>query len=319
MVGTLALTWYKTAPSNIALIKYMGKLNTSSNLPTNASLSYTLAHLTTAVKLSLSNNAADHWQPFEGDENFQLNAGSQQRFLAHLAMLKKQYQFTGSFLVQSRNNFPLGCGLASSASSFAALTACALSALTELTQQKAATIQQQAQLSRLGSGSSCRSFYQPWCLWQQEQVEPLTLPYQKLIHQVVIISDVEKTISSSQAHKMVLSSPAFEGRIERVEHRLNALIQALQQENWSEAFQYVWDEFIDMHQLFQTAADPFDYMTKPCRNLLKQLQDFWMLHGNGPLVTMDAGPNIHLLYRPQDVELKQKFEHQYLEGKFHVL
>ena len=59
--------WLATAPANIALIKYMGKLDSNNNLPSNASLSYTLKNLVTKVSLELSNNAQDSWEPLITD------------------------------------------------------------------------------------------------------------------------------------------------------------------------------------------------------------------------------------------------------------
>lgn len=40
-----------SAPSNIALIKYMGKTDAVSNKPTNVSISYTLDELKTFVRM----------------------------------------------------------------------------------------------------------------------------------------------------------------------------------------------------------------------------------------------------------------------------
>ena len=55
-----------SAPSNIALIKYMGKQNSSSNVPTNASLSYTLENLRTTVRMDAISGDKDQWAPLEG-------------------------------------------------------------------------------------------------------------------------------------------------------------------------------------------------------------------------------------------------------------
>lgn len=313
------MKWSTTAPSNIALIKYMGKTDLSKNLPANASLSYTLDSLTTKVELQTTDKAKDQWQPFKEQPEFKLNQKAQARFLEHLQFLKDHFQYTGNFIVSSKNNFPLGCGLASSASSFAALTKCAVMALSELTNTAKAPIQLQAMLSRQGSGSSCRSFFSPWAHWHANSVEEIKLPYEKLLHQVIVLSDKEKTISSSLAHNLVTTSPAFDGRVQRAEQRLELLIAALNNNNWDSSFQHCWDEFIDMHNLFQTSSTPFDYMTDDCRALLKTLQQFWHKHGNGPIVTMDAGPNIHILYQTQDLELQQKFQQEHLQGKFNVI
>ena len=54
-----------SAPSNIALIKYMGKIAGSGNQPTNASLSYSLDHLRTIVQLEPIAGPEDRWAPLE--------------------------------------------------------------------------------------------------------------------------------------------------------------------------------------------------------------------------------------------------------------
>lgn len=295
----------------------MGKSDITVNLPTNASLSYTLDNLTSTVTLELTQDTKDSWQAF--DPTLTLSEQSQTRFLNHLNRLKAHFNYQGNFVVKSGNSFPFGCGLASSASSFAALTRCAVMALCELTQHTDMPVHKQAMLSRKGSGSSCRSFYSPWAKWQDNSVEQVALPYETLLHQVIVISNKEKSVSSSQAHKLVTSSPHFQGRIERAETHLAKLLEALAQKNWQASFDICWDEFIDMHQLFQTAQSPFDYMTDECHTALHLLQTFWQKYGNGPIVTMDAGPNIHLLYRPQDKSLKEQFEQDHLKGMFNVI
>ena len=49
------------------------------------------------------------------------------------------------------------------------------------------------------------------------------------------------------------------------------------------------------------------------------LQELWEQEGDGPIVTMDAGPNIHLLYRPEQQELALKFRQYKLLGNYDVI
>ena len=66
-----------------------------------------------------------------------------------------------------------------------------------------------------------------------------------------------------------------------------------------------WDEFMDMHQLFETSNPAFSYQLPACRQVLTELKAYWQAHGDGPLITMDAGSTIHLLYRPDQDTLAQ--------------
>lgn len=308
------MTWQYTAASNLALIKYMGKTDPARNLPSNASCSYALTNLTTTVSLSTITGRFDQW---DVNDSVTLSEASITRFLKHLQRIKDHFNYSGAFLVRSQNNFPQGVGLASSASSFAALTGCAGSALAELTKKNLLSIDEQAALSRLGSGSSCRSFYSPWAYWKEEKVCALETPYPVLLHQAVLINPQEKQVSSSEAHRRVQSSPYFLGRSARAEARLTDLLKALAQQNWTALYRICFEEFMDMHQLFETSDQPFSYLTQPTRDLLKALQSFWDTTGDGPLITMDAGETIHLLYRPDQADLRDRIQETFLRN-YHV-
>lgn len=313
--------WLAHAPANIALIKYMGKKDAYSNHPDNASLSYTLNNLLSTVRLEPIHTNEDIWQALDNGNGveFILSTQGQKKFLNHLARLKERFNYEGSFLVQSCNNFPHSSGMASSASSFAALTRCAAQALAELTQQENLSIEEQASISRLGSGSSCRSFHSPWVLWQEDKVMPIDLPYPEILHQVVVISSEKKEVSSSEAHQRVKTSKLYLTRSQRAQEHLKLLLDAFATRNWNSAYQICWDEFQDMHQLFHTCEQPFSYITEESCAVLNKLEQFWEAHGDGPLVTMDAGPNIHLLYRPDQKDMAAQFKKDYLLDHYDVL
>lgn len=301
-----------TAPSNIALIKYMGKVSSQQNQPVNSSLSYTLEHLRTAVVIEKVSEGFDQWDSLADPEfpfQVELSEAGRQRFLSHFKHLKEVWGIPGFYRVCSANNFPSDCGLASSASSFAALTL-ATAELAERTgdlatgeRGKSIDLQTLSQLSRKGSGSSCRSFFSPWAVWTQEGAQALDLPYRSLIHQAVVVESGKKSVSSSEAHQRVVSSDLFLGRSERAERRLDLLLKAMQLQNWTQCFEICWAEFWDMHCLFETSKPSFGYMKPESLAVLEIIRNEWEKSKDGPLVTMDAGANVHLLYRPEQKEL----------------
>ncbi len=325
-----------SAPSNIALIKYMGKqlsqTGVITNTPTNPSLSYTLESLRTYVSLqSIQDEKSDRWNRMAKEEvsipgssyfsSLELSEKSIQKFLKHLTYLKSEFQIEEVFEVRSANTFPSDAGLASSASSFAALTKCFFEWMQAQAPHK---IEQKAKhlggdvtlvdwmssLSRLGSGSSCRSFYTPWSVWDETGAHGFQSLYQKLDHLALVVSAEKKEVSSSQAHVMVLESPHFQGRVERAKNRMTRLCDLLQNsdlESWRESYQICWDEFHDMHDLFHTCPKPFRYMTSLSDQALTHIEKMWVATGDGPLVTMDAGPNIHFLFRPDQTHLKKMY------------
>lgn len=296
---------YKSS-SNIALIKYMGK--TESQLPINPSLSYTLDHLISGVELE--SFAEDVWEPLDGDEwmTLSMTQKEQERFLSFFKKLKRTFSLEGNFKICSGNNFPKSSGAASSASSFSALTKAVYHFSLQEGKTKPLSLEKLALISCQGSGSSCRSFFSPWCLWGGNKIQPLSLPYSQLHHDLILCSNEEKKIPSSSAHQRVRTSPYFEGRAERAEHRLNILIQNMKEQNWFRMKQVVEEEFKDMHHLFETSCPSFSYFTEKSRQVLKILDQFWMEKKDGPLITMDAGPHIHLLYHSDQMSLKKEVD-----------
>lgn len=301
-----------SAPSNIALIKYMGKLDAAQNTPCNTSLSYTLEHLRTFVQIKENANLKnDQWSPLVRQDlrPLVLSEKGQNKYLKYFNALKKEFGINSFFEIESANNFPSDCGLASSASSFAALTLVLYNWALEKNKIDAWSIEKLALVSKSGSGSSCRSFFSPWAEWSKNEIKPVDLSIINLKHQVILCDENIKLVSSTEAHQRVISSDLFLGRPERAEKRNFNLQGALKNNEWKSAFEICWNEFWDMHTLFHTAKPAFMYMNTESQNALTILLKFWHENNDGPLITMDAGSNIHLLYR----EDQQKIYHRMID------
>lgn len=307
-----------SAPSNIALIKYMGKLDQNSNVPTNSSLSLTLDELRTFVRITLKEELThDQWAPLKQDglQKIELSQKSIDRFLKHFQFLKNEWGIQKCFLIESANNFPSDCGLASSASSFAALTKAAVEMFQSLSPRADIGVVEQAEYSRQGSGSSCRSFFGPFALWHKEGVRPLEFPMSALLHQVIVVESGKKEVSSSEAHRRVSRSDLFQGRPERAEKRMSDLFEAFRNQDWKNAYEICWAEFWDMHALFETCHPPFGYMEPGTLTVLHEIRKLWQEKNDGPIVTMDAGANVHLIWRQEQkamaMEVQSKMKNRF--------
>jgi len=305
-------------PSNIALIKYMGKSNESQNKATNSSLSWTLDHLTTKVTIEPISEESDRWELLPTDFPFEMSVVGRNKYLAHVQRMKDHFAIKENFVIRSGNNFPADCGIASSASSFAALTEACCEAFSQMS-GKTMSVLQRAQFSSLGSGSSCRSFFSGWVRWDGQVIESMDLALNNLQHMVVIVGGGTKKVSSSNAHKMVKTSGLFAGRVKRAEQRLQQFIVNSQNGDWAQLFQLAWQEFWDMHALFETSHPSFGYFLPDSMQVLNYAREFWQQQGDGPLVTMDAGPNIHLLWREDQKNMAMTFFDQYLEKRWTCL
>lgn len=292
-----------TMPSNIALVKYMGKSQLNVNQAANASISMTLPHLTSTCIIKENALQEDR---FIVDKRTPLTSQEQQKALIHVTRLKAHFQANDCHMdITSFNAFPASCGLASSASSMAAITKAVVSFICEKQNRSLPDTQTLAQLSQLGSGSSCRSFFGPFALWHGEQKASLGCPIE-IHHRVIMISSSEKKIKSSQAHKIISASSELPNRIQRANKRVAELIPALVEGDWS-AMRYITEsDSKDMHWLLE--HNGIYYRNSEVTDCFEKLKSF--LHQKPdfqPITTMDAGPNIHVLLRDIDLPFFNQF------------
>jgi diphosphomevalonate decarboxylase len=165
-----------------------------------------------------------------------------------------------------------------------------------------------SKISQISSGSSCRSFFLPWSVWDHSGAKSLNLKINELDHDLVLVDRSPKKISSSEAHALVKSSPLFKERPARAQQRFDDLVIALNHNKWNDAHRICWEEFMDMHNLFETSSPSFSYIQPKTSAVLKIIQEFYEANNDGPLVTIDAGPNIHLLWRKNHEELRNELK-----------
>jgi diphosphomevalonate decarboxylase len=323
------LTVSACAPSNIAIVKYMGKLDGAINIPENPSLSLTLNRLCSYVEITSSDARDSHevaWDPqpsllWSGYNGLKLRVPSLDeegigRFLRHFkrvrdaapAILSKydvpvaaQTMKARSYLIRSGNTFPASTGIASSAASFAALTLTTAmtcvgdqAAFDRAWESETGLRRDLASLSRQGSGSSCRSFEGPWVGWEREHAFKVNASTPKLTHFVLLVSGAAKAVSSSRAHQLVKESPLWKGRAERASARFERARKALTEGDLTHLARIAWCETWEMHSLFHTAAEPFSYWHPRTIEILQWLSA-WVNEPEPPVVSMDAGPNLHLI------------------------
>jgi diphosphomevalonate decarboxylase len=306
------------APSNIALIKYMGKQER--NIPENASLSMTLNKLCTFLEIEVIDDGANGFKldaetpelpsgfrkfptvfKPEAVSKFENHYRRVQSRMTELAPARSIRADRASVRVKSVNTFPAGSGIASSASSFAALTLGSYLANlqnlhAEIPEIDAGLRRRLARISREGSGSSCRSFEGPWVEWQGENASQCGSNLPEMAHFVIVVEAREKKVSSSEAHIRVKTSPLWAGRVSRVTDRFERLRGALESGDRVNVSKFAWVEMWEMHSLFHTAAEPFSYWNPQTIDALHFFSEFVRSENSTPpIVTLDAGPNVHVI------------------------
>lgn len=285
-----------SAPSNIAFIKYWGKqppLNDQTrNLATNSSLSMTLTRARSIVEIRDSSESRDVIEVFGAPAK----PKDQEKIVKHVERICAYLEITNRspLLVKSDNTFPAGTGLASSASSFAALTFALIGHFKGRSFLESSIKTQLpflSALARRGSGSAARSVCGPYMLWDGPSARAIPCHW-KLYDTVLMLSKVHKAVPSSEGHLLAMENPEFSDRIKRLPARTAAVLEALDQRSISRLGPLIEEEALEMHQMSRTAPNPVDYLLPSTKTVLHAVQN---LKSRNFFFTLDAGPNIHFI------------------------
>ncbi len=298
-----------TSPSNIAIVKYWGKYGRQ--LPRNASISFTLsaAHTKTWVAYQPKTTAGVSIQfLFEG----QANPAFQAKLQAFLESILPEMPFLNDWHLEihSENSFPHSAGIASSASAMSALALCLCDIerqLGILALDDAAFFQRASIFARLGSGSACRSVYPGMAAWGELAALPgssneYAVPYEthpvfKTFHDdIMIVSRSEKKVSSRAGHGLMEGNPYAATRYAQANHNLTELLEVLQQGDVNRFGEIAEDEALTLHALMMSSTPSFILMEPNSLEAIKRVRAFRERTGLPLYFTLDAGPNLHLLY-----------------------
>ncbi len=282
---------------NIALIKYWGNQDATLRLPANSSISMTLGGLETRTKVE--------FRPELRQDEFRLNGekASNQALLRvsrHMDLIRKLAGIDSRAHVSSHNSYPHAAGVASSAAAFAALTraGCAAAGI-ELSDRELST------LARRGSGSAARSIFGGFVEWHAAAddaasfAEPIAPPdHWPLVDLIAVVSQEEKSVGSTEGHALAQTSPLQEARVGDAERRLEICRQAILKRDFDQLAEVAEQDSNAMHAVMLTSVPPL-YYWQPHTLAIMTAIGHWRSRGLGVFYTVDAGPNVHCICRPE--------------------
>jgi len=296
--------WKATAVScsNIALIKYWGNRDQALRLPSNPSLSMNLAELTTTTHVEFDPSLTSDVLILDGREVTGSGRARVSRFLDQVRNETSEVSHLFA-RVESRNNFPAGAGLASSASGFAAL-AVAASAAAGLTLSEA----ELSRLARLGSGSACRSVpggFVEWALGADDQSSyaySIASADHWDLRDIVALIDVEhKSVGSTEGHAVADTSPLQAARVATAPDRLAQARSAVLGRDFAALADVVERDSLMMHAVMITSSPSLMYW-QPATIAIMQAVVQWRANGLAACTTIDAGPNVHVICTAEAAE-----------------
>lgn len=321
ILNQVKVTW--RCPSNIAIVKYWGKKGIQ--IPCNSSLSLTLSNSYTEVEAELSEKTSQdlvelHYF-FEGEKNEKFG----QRVAKFLSDNKRYFPFLDSYAItiQSSNSFPHSAGIASSASAFGAISLALLdiSYLLEGKNQDQEFYAIASNLARLGSGSASRSMFAGYAAWGENKeiigssdlhaieitdVHPI---FRNMKDAILIVEDEPKKVSSSVGHSLMNNHPYAEQRFEQAYQRTAELVSILKNGNIDAFITMCESEALTLHAMMMTSGDYYLLVKPNTIAAIEKLMAFRNEKNIPVCFTLDAGPNVHVLY-PKEYEVEvEKFIH----------
>lgn len=296
------------SPSNIAFVKYWGKKG--HQIPANPSLSMTLKECVTetTVNFSPSENLGVELQ-LEGkrEDRFAL------KIKTYLEGLSSEIPWIRNIdlKIHTRNTFPHGAGIASSASGLSALALCLTDYIHHMSgeSQKELFYKRASYLSRLASGSACRSVYGGFTTWGESELagtsDEYATPFEvhsELSHlqdTILVISDAEKSVSSRAGHERMNEHGYALARFMEAKKNFLDTVSAMKAGDFDRVGLILENEALQLHAMMLTSPHSFTLL-RPNTLAAIELIRIFRHETKLPLYfTLDAGPNLHLIYPPE--------------------
>ena len=241
------------------------------------------------------------------------------RGAAYFERLLPVYPFLGqwAWTVDTRNTFPHGAGIASSASAFAALALCLVAVERRWFggADDAAARRKASYLARLGSGSAARSVFPVAAAWGQSKAlegssDAYAVPVAERMHAafaeyrdtIVLVNEAEKAVSSSAGHGLMDQQPYASTRYQIAGRRFERLLDILRRGELEDFCTLVEADALDLHALMMQSHPPFLLMEPATVAVIKAVRAFRAASGVPVCFTLDAGPNVHVLYPAREQE-----------------
>jgi len=303
-------------PSNIALVKYWGKKG--KQLPQNPSISFTLSECRSETFITFEK--ADRFGfsfYFEGKENPAFGSKIEKFLIDNQAFFPFINQL--NLKVESRNTFPHSSGIASSASSMSAFVTCLLNIENQIV-SKQFDFQKASYFSRLASGSAARSVFSAMALWGKTEayegssddyavsLENDIHPVFKTYHDsILIVSGETKSVSSRAGHALMEGNPYAPARYAQANENIKNLLSALKSGDLDTFINITESEALQLHALMMCSNPSFILMKPNTLNIINKIRDFREETKIPLCFTLDAGPNVHLLYPESEAEKVEHF------------
>ncbi len=314
------------SPSNIAIVKYWGKKGIQQGI--NPSISFTLSNSYTETEIRYNEKKSDNKIDFKFYFEREQKPDFEKRILTYFESIHSRLELFKHFELEiySKNTFPHSAGIASSASAMSSIVLALLSiekTIKDIPEKE--FYQKASDLSRLASGSAARSIYGGFTLWGKlasikNSSNDYAIPFTGTLHpifqnlqdSILIVRSGKKSVSSTAGHKLMDNHPEKETRIIQANNHTKDLVEVLKNGNFSRFAEICEQEALSLHKLMMTSTPPFILMQAETLAIIQKIRIYRKKSGQNICFTLDAGPNIHLIYPKKNKDIIRDFIHEEL-------
>ena len=313
--NSLKFSW--SSPSNIALVKYWGK--NKDQTPKNSSISFTLSNCKTKTSIMFSkiekkSDAVDFTISYDGNIKNDFRPKIEKYFASIIKYCP--YLLHYNLEINTKNTFPHSSGIASSASGMSALSLCLMSFEKEISEEEFSSdffFLKASFLSRIGSGSACRSIYGGFNIWGKHkdfaqssdlfsfQINQfISTEFQNFQDTILLVDENQKDVSSSAGHSLMDNHPFSMDRYVIANKNTSALKIILEKGDLFAFCELVEKEAMMLHSLMMTSSPSYVLMKPQTLEIMNEIKAFRNMNKVPVCFTLDAGANVHVLYPEKD-------------------
>lgn len=303
---------------NIALIKYWGNRNNDLRLPAADSLSMVID--TPKVQITVSH--ADSFVV----RSFDVDGAEKPQTEQALSRLEKHWQLTKQYLhsidrhtgisehvsLEIHSWIPPAIGIASSAAVFG----CLAEAYAGLVQGEELTREQASIIGRLGSGSGARNVFGGFVALknlEENDMDSTTVEsiadeqHWELFDTIIVPSQDEKKVGSTEGHAMAHTSPLFVARLREIPRRMKECTDAILEKDFEKLQVVAEEDSLNMHACMESQNPPIHYLSNETHRIIRELTELRKARHIPLLYTMDAGPTVHVICPREGLGAVQKY------------
>ncbi len=164
-------------------------------------------------------------------------------------------------------------------------------------------------ISRIGSGSACRSIYGGINFWgthsdfsfgsdlySTQISKSISSKFHNYRDAILIIDEGKKEVSSSVGHELMNDNPFSQIRFKLAKNNISNLMSILESGNLNEFCNLVESEALMLHSLMMSSTPSYVLMKPATLSVINLIREFRKDSNIPVCFTLDAGANVHILF-----------------------